>query len=231
MFGTFPKRFQSVVAPFVKDKRVVDLGSGDGDRADAIERLGATVLEVDAGEWAHHHRTKRRILHGFFDNQSVFAEVARFRPDVAHVAWPSSQTAHGLTELIDEIPRVVYVGKTTDGLICGSPTLYRRFLHRPILATDSDAHNTLVVYGPVGEKRRRPTVDERAGIDLSKMYRADGSVLGGVDRTVAIVKAVATAGRMKRKARKRQSESVPVSYGALFRLAEILGFSDYEEGK
>lgn len=181
MYGTFTKAFQKTLRPFVNGKRIVDLGSGDGTRAVMLCATGArSVLSIDV---LGAMRSSPQIEYVEISFAHAAAVVREAKPDVAHLAWPSNiimpSENQALIKILGTIKRVIYVGKNTDGVACGTPELFGHFLQRPVLALVRDPRNTMIVYGDVQSRRRAPgDVEERAGLDntnYEKIYEYEGT--------------------------------------------------------
>jgi len=163
MYGTFPKAFFPIVKQFVDGKTVVDLGSGDGERAEILRKLGATVVMVDKDSCSpdvvklRFEDMKYQILH-------------QYHHDVIHLAWPSNWRT-GVEDLLYAAPVVIYVGKNTEGSACGTPALFDKFRQREVLAYVPRRQNTLIVYGAIQKNPRNALyLEEAAGMDLDEMW-------------------------------------------------------------
>jgi hypothetical protein len=100
--------------------------------------------------------------------------------DVAFVSWPTNSPlsfrgvenpTYALLKLVMSAARVVYLGKNTDGIICGHPHLFRHLVRRPLLAHVPSEANTLLAYD-TGTVTREPVLEEQAGMDMSRVYRS-----------------------------------------------------------
>ncbi len=96
--------------------------------------------------------------------------------DTAVVSWPINHYDQGLLTLVERSRRVIYIGKNTDGSMCGWPGLFWSFLSRKLLAYIPDRKNALIVYGDRLKDRsfaglRRPVGEELAGLTTyEKMF-------------------------------------------------------------
>ena len=176
MYGSFSTPMQIALRPFVAGKSIVDLGSGDGARAVLLTALGASsVLAIDGNGRMRSSPKIEYVECSFCDAVTL---VRKANPDVAHIAWPSNRSDPALIEIISKIPCVVYVGCNTDGTLCGGPDLFKHFVRRPV----RERRNTMIVYGSVGSRIRRPAdVEEIAGLVNEcpdKLYSYDGRLLG-----------------------------------------------------
>ena len=163
MYGTFPLVFEPVIAPFVADRVVVDLGSGYGERARILERLGARVVKIDKDE------DIPGVIHGYFE--SMIEEIEKMQPDVIHLAWPTANLGRRATDVFDLAPVLIYVGKNTEGSVCGTPAMFRYLAHRVVLAYEPTRANVLIVYGRTQrEPRRMLHYEEAAGIERATVW-------------------------------------------------------------
>jgi hypothetical protein len=69
---------------------------------------------------------------------------------------------------------VIYLGKCTDGTMCGTPRLWYLLSRREVLCHEPDRTNTLIVYGPGRDDIRLPLREEHAGINSDRLYTYDG---------------------------------------------------------
>jgi len=91
--------------------------------------------------------------------------------DIALVSWPQNVPDAGLLDLIERSRIIIYLGKNTDGMMCGWPGLFWSFLSRALLAYVPDRKNVLAVYGHELTALRRPTGEELAGLTTyEKLY-------------------------------------------------------------
>src|ERR1700677_837613 len=116
------------LAAVVRGRTVHDLGCGDRVLSEAIVRLGAVeVIAVDRRQ-----RTDWEPAPSVTSVRANFDEYAITDPviDVAFVSWPVTRVEPSLLELLRRAKTVAYLGKCTDGVICGWPGLFRHFLGR-----------------------------------------------------------------------------------------------------
>lgn len=162
----------------VEDRAVCDLGAGsDAKLATAALELGATsVVAVD----------KEPLMvvlpRGVVYRQTTFAQFHREvdRIDLAIVSWPWVAD-RALLYLIEKSSTVVYFGKNTDLVRCGSPKprihhdLWKLLSRRPILAHVPDVKDVLIVYGERALERQRPLVEEEYAALSSATLKYTGS--------------------------------------------------------
>jgi hypothetical protein len=163
-YGSLTREMERVVANFVWNRAVWDLGAGDLTHTRALLGMGASqVVAID--------RTPMNL--GVFSREppelvvrtEYFEATARRqeRPDVAFLAWPVNWKSPGLLEIIETSPVVIYLGCNTGGSSCGTPDLFRALARRTVLAEVRHPQNDLIVYGGEGSPRDlRP--EERAAL-------------------------------------------------------------------
>jgi hypothetical protein len=160
-----------IIGRHVKGREVTDLGAGDLTLSRLCVHLGAkSVIAID-----------KEVL--WNDPNSVFVaactpEIKVYRChfteyradiDVAVLAWPINHDC-GLDQLVDRADVVIYLGKCTDGTMCGTPRLWYNLSCREVLSHKPDRSNTLIVYGPKRDDTRLPLLEERAGINSDRLY-------------------------------------------------------------
>lgn len=69
------------------------------------------------------------------------------RNDVAFISWPVPYDSAELTELERLFKTVIYLGKNTDGLSCGSASFWYDMICRPVLGAIEHRENSLIIYG------------------------------------------------------------------------------------
>lgn len=165
-FGKITPLFAERISPHVKGRKVHDLGSGDDlSLSLALVELGAKeVVAIDTYPYIQIATSPVRYVRNYFE--SVVDEDV----EVAFVSWPSNRSSSGLLELIRPASIVIYLGKCTDGSMCGSPELYRYFSKRAVIAHEPHHTNTLVIYGGESSQGRDLLPEELAGIDHERVY-------------------------------------------------------------
>jgi hypothetical protein len=160
------------LAAVVRGRTIHDLGCGDQVLSDALVQLGAAaVIAVDEhpvgcpGSWVNTVRT-------------TFAEYETRQPiiDVAFVSWPVNHNEPPLLDLLYRAKTIAYLGKCTDGTLCGWPGLFRYFLGLELVAHVPHPANTLLIYGTPVAAPRVGEWEERAGLDHRFSYPYFGSV-------------------------------------------------------
>jgi len=95
-----------------------------------------------------------------------------YRPesiDVAFASWPQNDedTVRELLPLLERAATIVYLGKNTDGVMCGTSRLFHHLAGRVLLGYVPDRQNVLAIYGaPLGRQRAGAELrqEERAGL-------------------------------------------------------------------
>lgn len=129
----------------VKGKVVADLGCGDGTLSRLMARWGATTVHgVDKEEKVLPRRNSKKVRWhpSYFNYWSMPKDV-----ELAVVSWPQNSPCLGLTTLAQSVPHLVYIGKNTDGVACGSKEFMRYISERMDLAYLPDRRNVLIHYG------------------------------------------------------------------------------------
>jgi len=177
-------RFQEeAVRYYVKNQWLYDLGAGHLGWAKKLSEFGA--LNVTAVDSMYKDR-RNNALNDCRDwhkcvpsntilSSSTFSELYRegvTKFDAVFVSWPD--VAYGKTMGIELLTRradtVIYLGKTTDGTMCGSPQLWSQLIRRKVLCYLPAVRNSLIVYG-AKEERRPLLLDEEAGLNVGNYIR------------------------------------------------------------
>lgn len=98
--------------------------------------------------------------------------------DVALLAWPRNDRLPGLLRLLKYARKIVYLGKNTDGCLCGNPELFQYFLKRALLDYVPERTNTMIALGHSTawlSPPRQPKHEEMAGIDLANVHAFERS--------------------------------------------------------
>jgi hypothetical protein len=146
--GSLSSVQRDVLRPFVSSKRVHDLGAGDLGLSKVLVELGASkVVAVDS------RHLPRACPKGIEFKKSQF-EAFKEPVETAFLSWPSNNSCRGLTEILKTASTVAYLGKNTDGTVCGTESLFRALWLRSVLAHVPERANTLIVYGPPCKEQR-----------------------------------------------------------------------------
>jgi hypothetical protein len=176
-FGQVTDQQACAIQPFILGRVVHDLGCGDRYLSKRLVAWGAkTVIAVDKDPYGYDPGPKVITV------AETFERYLKMRPiiDVAFISWPTNShlsfrgvenPTYALLRLVISAARVVYLGKNTDGIICGHPHLFRHLVRRPLLAHVPDEFNTLLAYD-AGTVTREPVLEEQAGMDMSRVYRS-----------------------------------------------------------
>jgi hypothetical protein len=169
-YGVLFKKQKKALANYVAGHVVHDLGAGDCSLAQELVALGATkVVAVD-----------RRLMSGEFPHGPQielvgrdFATYATQMPqiDVAFMSWPDKRREPSLYFLIADAKTIVYLGKNTDGSMCGDPELFRELGKRKILHYLPERKNTLIIYGARVKTPRDLRGEEIAGFTVHDQPR------------------------------------------------------------
>lgn len=158
----------ATIKPYIAGRVVHDLGAGDCVLAMMLLRSGALAVEAVDKEYlgggvqlppsGRYHR-------------AAFKDYRPETIDVAFVAWPENDrgVSTGLLSLLQRAQTVIYLGKNTGGVMCGTPALFRHFASREFLAYEPDKLNVLCVYGaPLGWQRTGDELrqEEVAGLTM-----------------------------------------------------------------
>lgn len=168
-WGRLSPEQRDAIRGVVRGRTVHDLGCGDLELSRQLIEFGATsVIGVDKSPsvW-------EPIPAGVLAVRATFAEFVLVNPtiDVAFVSWPVTVRDAGLLSLVRAARTVVYLGKCTDGIMCGWPALFQHFLARDLMAYVPHPNNALCVYGGELPKPRAGEYEECAGVDDGVVYR------------------------------------------------------------
>jgi hypothetical protein len=176
VMGMDPK-IAAALVKLVAKREVYDLGSGDGKRSRAALLLGAArVVAVDKDDVVR----RATLLPGISRVQSTFAALVRKDPkiDVALVSWPWVHD-HSLLRLLERAKTVLYLGKNTDGVRCGSPqrtiqkALFSHLCAREVFDYVPTQIESLLAYGDlVGPRALLP--EEKAALSEDPIPYTEG---------------------------------------------------------
>lgn len=135
----------------VKGEVVADLGCGMGMLTKLMARMGASMVHGVDKKVLTDRNSKRVHWH-----QSYLAYWQMpLDVEIAVVSWPQNTPLQGITELLQAVPHVVYIGKNTDGTACGNPALMRYLSGREAHTYLPNNKNTLIHYGSGDRKLQR----------------------------------------------------------------------------
>lgn len=156
------------VSKHVSGKVVWDVGSGDLALASKLVDLkAARVVAVDK----ENDETLKPPAARIMVRKLLFAECQGVK-DVTFLSWPPNHQ-RGLDMVVSTSDVVIYLGKCTDGIMCGTPAMWHELKRREVLCVLPDSRNTLIVYGPGYDDQRKLLLEEVAGLDHSRTYSFD----------------------------------------------------------
>lgn len=169
-YGSLSAPQRAALAPFVKGKKVHDIGAGD--LALSNELLMMTAKQIIAVD-SHEYPALRRHA-GMSKPPSKIERVTTYFHkymdpiDTAFVSWPINHYDPGLVAIVERSRVVIYLGKNSDGTACGFPAFFLPLSKREVHVYIAERANTLIVYGPrpverpmYGEERASILIDER----------------------------------------------------------------------
>lgn len=164
-FGKLNRAQCRAVSKHVRGKKVSDLGADDLSMAQELVDLGAyRVFAYDHNDMGE---GTPKIWPDF--SHRSFRELAEhFTPEwcgaAAMLSWPINTLGagerYGLIQILRKCPKVMYLGKNTDGVACGNADLFHYLAFREVLDHVPDRRNTLIIYGEEEEGLRRPVLPE-----------------------------------------------------------------------
>lgn len=164
-YGSLSVEQSAALLQYVSGKTVHDLGAGNCALSRVLVSLGAEhVVAVDKSPRVIASTDRQRLTY-------VACSFDAFMPpiDTAFVSWPINVRYTGLAQLIARSRVVAYLGKNSDGVACGEPSLFTYLREREVLAYVPHQHNSLIVYGP-GLVERDPLGDEVAALDVGNPW-------------------------------------------------------------
>lgn len=156
-YGFLDSQQRQVVSLCVKGEDVLDVGAGDLNLTKELVKLGAnTVVALDK-EFPRglKYSSKISLVQAYF---YVYTKPSK----VSFVSWPVNRETKGLLEILETSEVVVYLGKNTDGVACGSTSMWDHLLCREVLHHCPSRENTLIVYGPQRVPKREMLPEEFA---------------------------------------------------------------------
>lgn len=164
-YGYLNDKQYETVSKYVRDRHVHDLGAGDMRLSIEIASMGArSVVAVDKEPIESGYQKlsrKVRVVKSLY--QDYLGAI-----DIAFVSWPSNWETPGLLGCLERAQLVIYLGKNTEGTICGTPGFYEHLRRRKLLEYVPVRKNTLIIVGNMLSRKRAATFEEKAGMDLSK---------------------------------------------------------------
>jgi hypothetical protein len=161
-FASISLEQRAALQEAVQGRVVHDLGAGDLKLGAKVLQLGAShVVAVDKED------QPRYLPRGMTYRKCLFKDF-RDPIDVALISWPPNYGSYNLAELAMRANRVVYIGQSTDGSMCGFPELFFVLILRRLLAYCPDRKNTLIVYGGLLPEPREPRGEEAAALSIAE---------------------------------------------------------------
>jgi len=183
-YGSLNKIQKDCVANHVRNRSVMDIGAANLEISKELISLGANnVLAVDKSDFRYYiyklyysdksfHDKIRKDYPKLFSQlkniqylKSYIHELTE-RREVAMVSWPVNWPI-GLPVVLRDTRVVIYLGKNTDGTVCGSMDMWELLSRREILDYVPDKNNSLIVYGP--NKVNRKMVGEESAAMLGEV--------------------------------------------------------------
>ncbi|MCK9567560.1 hypothetical protein M0R72_01260 [Candidatus Pacearchaeota archaeon] len=147
-YGTLNAAQEECLKKLVAGKVVYDLGAGDLVLAHKLLELGAAKVVA----------IEKELF--FIDNVAPEIEVRQqyFQHmdedmDIAFVSWPANYD-NGLREILKRTKTIIYLGKNTDGSMCGTPALFEYLSTRKIEEHVPSRANTFICYTDTLDKPR-----------------------------------------------------------------------------
>jgi hypothetical protein len=156
------KPHAAAIRRHVEGNVVHDFGAGNFALSVRLLELGASqVIAVDKSP------AQPPPLAGLSFVRSRFEDY-RESSDIAFISWPINHPV-GLHRLIEHSRLVIYLGKNTDGTVCGYDALWDHLVQREALDHLPTFMQTLIVYGP--RRVRRPQLPEEfAALNLDHVW-------------------------------------------------------------
>lgn len=133
---------------FVDDKVVYDMGAGRLHLAQSLVAIGAAhVHAIDSeGLW------KKGEIRGITKRKMNFDEFIRTEKpspgSIGFFSWPDNSNNWALPALMEKFTVIAYLGKNTDGTMCGIREMWPPLFRRMVLSYIPHTRNTLIIYGP-----------------------------------------------------------------------------------
>jgi hypothetical protein len=154
-YGLLTPEMEEAIRPYVRGKRVWDLGAGDLVYTRVLCLLGAkAVTAVD--KCIMPGCSGVASFFGTFESLAVQLVRSNHRIEVAFVSWPCNHLMYGMDTLVKRSDVVIYLGLNSEkqGTAAGGPGFWGEVTRRSLLAHVDHPRNSLLVYG-LGEDSER----------------------------------------------------------------------------
>lgn len=159
------KRQQDVLNYYTSGNDVWDLGAGYGSLACSIFEKAKSVTCVDKLARPDGLPAKIKWQQQYFVDAQVLPSNS-----VAVVSWPVNRELPGLIPMLRDARVIIYIGYNFGGVSCGWPGFFDFLLHRHLVGESYSAQQAMLVYMGHLLHKRAPVEEERAGIDISRIY-------------------------------------------------------------
>lgn len=197
-FGDIDEEQSLAVAEVVNGKTVYDAGAGNLMLSLTVSSMGARkVFAIDKNERTllspYRQMFKDRdcieIRNEDFRETLKYVNERKEKIDVLFVSWPENHLNHALIALMMRSEVVIYLGKNTDGLMCGHPQMFGFLLTLDVIKYIPSKRNTLIIYGktPFGGRCAFPEeiAAIRAGSKMGEMLSYEEAEHGTKDTSKA----------------------------------------------
>jgi len=171
-FGVLNSKQITILKAHVYGREVHDLGCGDLVLSRALLELGADrIVAIDR---FRNENFPKRLHPKISFVHSEFRSYTGWVIDVAFVSWPVNALEDGaLLRLVERARTVIYLGKNTDGVVCGPSAFFDHMVRRELLSSVPDQKNSLIVVGNPLDRPRAPTGDEWAALNIGQLMTFD----------------------------------------------------------
>jgi len=193
---------RSLLRNVVKGRWVSEFGAGDLELANMMAGMGAKqVFALDRSYYPYNidrlipvirPRVEIHTPPQSFSELLADVQEPESRPmqndRVAVVAWPDAGTSdrdeyemEALARLLNQFEYVVYIGKNTDGCVCGHLVLFEYLVTREVVAHAPDRYNTMIVYGHRDRSYPYILPEEAAALTTWSRSRRGGRIVSYED--------------------------------------------------
>jgi hypothetical protein len=179
------------VKSFIRGRRIRDYGCGNLVLTRQLLELGARHVEgVDDYAEGDRVAVPEYMKPRFKYIRKPFHECPP-SARMAFVSWPSNYD-NDIQFPLQHALIVIYLGKNTDGYMCGTMKLWRELRRRRVLAHVPAPENDLIVYGGAALRARRMLPEEYGGSRRDRPYthselHAPGRKLGSTEVQESLV--------------------------------------------